>query len=177
MRKPERRELVVVRGWKRERRAKEVEGEEAHRTTVDLALQTKRLQREDPPGCPRGDPGTRRAPVPFSAIREEEWRAGYAVSRSSSGTGRYAFHVGKDATCFTLFVWSRPSREARHRHHSAAQQPTAEPSTQDGTHWSRRSKRIRVSATGPGGWEGEPWATRTCAAEGFGTDGIRAAWV
>ena len=34
--------------------------------------------------------------------------------------------MGKDATCFTLVVWSGPSREARHRHHSAAQQPTAE---------------------------------------------------
>ena len=79
MRKPERRELVVVRGWKRERRAKDVEGVEAHRTTVGLALQTERLQREDPPGRQRGGPGTRHDPVPFSAIREEEWRAGYAV--------------------------------------------------------------------------------------------------
>ena len=79
MRKPERRELVVVRGWKGERRDKEVEGEEAHRTTVGLALQTESLQREDPPGRQRRDPGARRASVPFSAIREEEWRAGYAV--------------------------------------------------------------------------------------------------
>ena len=79
MRKPERRELVVVRSCKGERRAKEMEGEEAHHTTVGLALQTERLQQEDPPGRQRGDPGTRRAPVPFSAIREEEWRAGYAV--------------------------------------------------------------------------------------------------
>ena len=79
MRKPERRELVVVRGWKGERRAKEVEGEEAHRTAVGLALQTERLQRKDPPRRQRADPGTRRAPVPFSTIREEEWRAGYAV--------------------------------------------------------------------------------------------------
>ena len=79
MRKPERRELEVVSGWQGERRAKEVEGEEAHRTAVGLALQTERLQREDPPGRQRGDPGTRRATVAFSAIREEEWRAGYAM--------------------------------------------------------------------------------------------------
>ena len=79
MRKPERRELVVVKNWKGERRAKEVEGEKAHRTAVGLALQTERLQREDPPGRQRGGPGTRHDPVPFSAIREEERRAGYAM--------------------------------------------------------------------------------------------------
>lgn len=63
--------------------------------------------------------------------------------------------MGKGATRSTLVVWSSPSREVRHRHHSAAQHPTAEPSTQYGAHWRRRSKQIRISAIGPVIWEGD----------------------
>ena len=126
MRKPERRELVVVKNWKGERRAKEVEGEEPHRTTVDLGFPTARIRREDPPGRRGGVPGTGRAPAPSLVIPKEEWRAGSAA-------------------------YKRALREAQHRHHSAAQQSTAEPSTQDGMHWKQRSKRTRASAFGPGG--------------------------
>lgn len=57
--------------------------------------------------------------------------------------------MGKGVTCPTLGVWLRPSREVRHLHHSAASQPTVEPSTQDGTPWKKQSKRNRVFATGP----------------------------
>ena len=60
--------------------------------------------------------------------------------------------VGKGATYSTLVVWLRLLREVRHRHHSVAQQSTAEPGTQDGTRW----RQIRFFAIRTGAWEGGP---------------------
>lgn len=48
----------------------------------------------------------------------------------------------------------RPPLETHHRHRSASQQSTAEPSTRDGTHLRKGSKRTRVFAIGPHGWGG-----------------------
>ena len=76
--------------------------------------------------------------------------------------------------CSTLVAWLRPSREAQHRHQSAAQQFTAEAGIQDGTHWRQQSKRTRVFAIRRA--EGGPQAIRTYAAESFGMDGTRKAW-
>ena len=39
------------------------------------------------------------------------------------GNRTVRFHAGKDATCSTNVVWWRPSRETRHLHHSAIQDP------------------------------------------------------
>ena len=71
--------------------------------------------------------------MPSLATTQEEWVAGSAVHLFSSGTGRYASHVGKGDTCSTLVVWLRPLQEAQHRHNSAAQQSTAKLGIQDGS--------------------------------------------
>ena len=47
----------------------------------------------------------------------------------------------------------------------------AEPSSQDGVHRGQRSQRIRVSAIGPGGWEGGPVGD-----ENLRSRGLRYGW-
>ena len=85
------------------------------------------------PRAPGRSSGNGTHPRAFLGDTRGGLACGVCGIRSSSDTARYAFHVGQGATCSTLVVWSRLLREAQHQHHSAAQQSTAEPSTQDGT--------------------------------------------
>ena len=113
--------------------------------------------------------------MPFLTTPQEEWRAGSAVERFSSGTGRYVHHVCKGAACSTLVVRLKPLREVQHRHHSAAHQPNCGALHSRRGALAQRAKRTRVFAAGPRGWEGEPKATRTYAPGGFGADKTRTA--
>lgn len=121
---------------------------------MDPGYQTARNLLEDPLGRRGGDLGAGRAPVLSWAPPGETLCAGSIGERSSSGNGPYVLHVGKEATCSTLVVRLRPSRDARHRHHSVAQQSAAEPSTQGGARWRQWFKRARVFAIGSHAWNG-----------------------
>ena len=100
MRKPERRKLVVVRGWKGERRAKEVEGEESHRTTGGIALQTRSSGRIPQDASEE----TRERDAPPCLSQRYEKRSGVRSIRCNAPAR---------APGGTLFMWARTLRTSR----------------------------------------------------------------
>ena len=85
--------------------------------------------------APVGGPGNGERPRAFLCDTEGDVAYGFCrVTLQLGHRAGYVLHADKGAMCSTPVVWLKPSREAWHRHHSAAQQSAAEPNTQDGTH-------------------------------------------